>query len=319
MDSELQIRTATESDLPRVLELVDDADVARQVAPLDEIPLEVSSVRAWMARAVVSVVMERKGRVVAFATLVADARVAGRIWIGHVVLDRSARGLGLGQRFVRGLLRMARGRADVREVRLSVFAENEVARHCYERCGFFEVERRREDGRTMIEMRWRNPDHDRRLGREVAAGVALITTGISAALLPWGARFWLTEYRSGTVAIMLVAAALMTAAWAFVLQPVLPPRSGPLSHRLGRPVLYGSAVGVATALSGWAAMVLGSALGAIHLPDTAAGLLENLVGEGLRHGAVWGVVLLVALDLAPHALGWRRPPGRGRAPRRLRA
>lgn len=316
MDSELRIRTATDEDVSRVLELVESDDDLRQVAPADESPLAESSVRAWMDRAITSLVMERRGRVIAFATLVPDSRDPHRLWIGHVVLALRERGLGLGQRFIRGLLRLARGRGDVHEVLLSAFEENETARRCYRRCGFQERSRQRQEGRVLVEMVWRNPDHDRRLSPGVAAAVALIATGFSAMLLPWGARFWLLEYQPTTVAMMLVAAALLAGAWAWLLQPVLPPRSAPLSHRLGRPVIYGTLVGVGTTVTGWAAMLLGRTVGAMHLPDSASALLEHLVAEGLRHGAAWGVVLLVALDLAPHALGWRRPPGRRGTPRR---
>ena len=77
-----------------------------------------------------------------------------RLWVGHVVIDPTRRGSGLGQRFTR--LLVAKGFADprVEQVVMIVFPDNEVAIRCYEANGFSVV--RHEEHRFPPERRKRS-------------------------------------------------------------------------------------------------------------------------------------------------------------------
>jgi RimJ/RimL family protein N-acetyltransferase len=309
MNPRLSIRPATPQDVPSVLSLLGDVEDVRQVAPQEEPPLVEASIEAWIQRADRSFVMERDGRTLGFAALLKDKEHEGRWWMGHVVVAAEARGLGLGQSFVRALLKTAKTIEELQEIRLSVFRENRGARRAYYRCGFIEVARWREDGRTLVEMRWLNPQLQRGLTRPVVTSLGFIAATVSAMLLPWTARFWLLDYPAWGVALLLTLAGATTAICACVFYRVLPMKGAPLSHRLGRPVVYGALVGGSAATVSATFLLLCRWLGIITLASPARVFLPEVIEGGLRHGAAWGLILLLALDLAPHALGWRKRGG----------
>lgn len=305
-DPRLSIRPATSADVASVLAMLDSPYDVRQVAPQEEFPLVEASIEAWMRRADHSFVMLRDGRVLGFAALLRDHDHAGRWWLGHVVIESRSRGMGLGQRFVSSLLKIAESIDTLDEIRLSAFRDNPGARRAYFQCGFVETSRWVEDGRTLCEMQWFNPRRQRGLSRPVAAGLGFIAATLSAMLLPWSARFWLLDYSAWGVAGLLLMAGAATATCAWYLYSILPRQGAPLSHRLGRPVLYGSLVGVSAATASAIFLLLVRWLGWVELASQARVFLPEVIEGGLRHGAAWGLILLMALDLAPHALGWRR-------------
>jgi RimJ/RimL family protein N-acetyltransferase len=59
-----------------------------------------------------------------------------QLWIGHLVIDPTRRGGGLGQRFTRMLLAEAFAAPWVERAVMIVFPDNEAALRCYEACGF---------------------------------------------------------------------------------------------------------------------------------------------------------------------------------------
>lgn len=63
-------------------------------------------------------------------------REGGEIRILYVVVDREARGQGLGTRMMAQCVSKARERFGEGDVTLCVFAQNGIARRCYEKSGF---------------------------------------------------------------------------------------------------------------------------------------------------------------------------------------
>jgi RimJ/RimL family protein N-acetyltransferase len=57
-------------------------------------------------------------------------------WLGHLVVDPSRRGRGIGRQLTRGLIGWACRRLGARRLTLVVFPENEPAIRCYQKCGF---------------------------------------------------------------------------------------------------------------------------------------------------------------------------------------
>ncbi len=107
------------------------------VAPSCVPPITSSMVRNWV---------KVNGRALILSR--ADARVPigygelnplcdnpGELWIGHVVLNPSLRGRGLGERFTRLLLAHAFDEMAAERVSLVVFPENARAVDCYHRAG----------------------------------------------------------------------------------------------------------------------------------------------------------------------------------------
>ncbi len=310
MSTRLSIRPATEEDIPGVLSMLGDPTDLAQVAPNEKPPLAEASIAAWMDRADECYVLVRDEELLGFAALLRDGEVAGRWWLGHVVVDSRARGLGLGQRFVLAILRAARRREDLEEIRLSAFRENHAARRAYFRCGFLETQRWRENGRTLVEMCWKNPLKQRIISRPVVAGLSFIASTVSTMLLPWTARSWLHEVPAWGVTILLVVAGVITGLLGWSLYPLLPPRATTLVHRLGRPLLYGAAVGSGASAVIAAGLFVAQKMGAPGPEFPAHELLLRVTAEGLRQGVAWGLVLILAVDLAPHLLGWHRRPAR---------
>jgi RimJ/RimL family protein N-acetyltransferase len=306
VDPRLSIRPATTADVPTVLGMLQNAEDVRQVAPQESPPLTEASIEAWMDRADRSFVMTRDGRVLGFAALLRDRGRAGRWWLGHVVIEMRSRGMGLGQRFVRALLRSAEGIEGLDEIRLSAFRDNPAARRAYFRCGFTETSRWREGDRILCEMRWENPRRRRGLSRPVAAGLGFVAAPISAMLLPWSARSIFPESAPWGVAALLLFAGATTAIFAWSWYRILPQQGAPLSHRLGRPLIYGALVGISTALVLGVVLLLIHALHWVDLGISGRALFSVVAEGGLQHGVAWGLVLLLARDLAPYALGWKR-------------
>ncbi len=73
--------------------------------------------------------------VVGYAELNPLPRQPADLWIGHLIVDPSRRGQGLGQVLTRRLLQAAFARWGARRVCLVVFPENAAAVQCYLRCG----------------------------------------------------------------------------------------------------------------------------------------------------------------------------------------
>lgn len=60
-------------------------------------------------------------------------------WLGHVIVKPDQRGRGLGERFVRGLVKIGFELLGAHRISLIVFCDNPTAARCYERVGFSAV------------------------------------------------------------------------------------------------------------------------------------------------------------------------------------
>lgn len=108
------------------------------LAPATPPPLTAAKVAAWGK--------ERSNRLllftgagdlpIAYAELNPMLGLSEQMWIGHFLLDPSARGRAWGVRFAQALLAEAFVNQSARDVFLVVFPENERAIRCYERAGF---------------------------------------------------------------------------------------------------------------------------------------------------------------------------------------
>ena len=117
--------------------VMSDQDL-RWLAPGTVPPLTGEKITAWKKPGGASLVgFEANAKFpVAYGELNPMQTEANHFWIGHVVVDSSSRGRGVGRLFVRKLLEEAFYRQEARRVSLVVFPENGAAVHCYQRCGF---------------------------------------------------------------------------------------------------------------------------------------------------------------------------------------
>lgn len=104
---------------------------------------------------------EIEGSAAAHAKLVVHGAAAH---LGHVLVDPSHRGRGLGRWLVEALLALAAERGCDR-VTLNVFDVNMPALRVYERAGFSEVARTRDAHRAADGSRWATIRMTRRVGR----------------------------------------------------------------------------------------------------------------------------------------------------------
>lgn len=280
------LRPASESDAGQIVGLLASAQDLRQVSPDEDYPLDERTVRHWIRERAAGHVLIERGKVVAYAELVQDSAVAGRRWIGHMMVDPHRRGLGLGQRLVHGLLEIAKDDERVREVAISAFIDNPRALQCYRACGFRDRGRVWVGERELLELRYPIPDRQPAVGLVPAAGgVAVgVSVGALTLLVSRGGFDWVS-------AIPLLSI-LVLAAWGA--HAVVPERRHPRAYRLGRTALYPLGVGAAAFA---VAVVLHFARGL----DLAR--MAGAIGAGT---AITAVLLLLAADRAGRVKGARR-------------
>lgn len=181
-----RIRRARATDAAAIAALVDSAEALRQVSPLEAFPLDRATVLHWLLQRDAGHVLEDRGEIEAYGELVPDARSADRLWIGHMIVHPRRRGLGIGQRLVQELLRVAEHEHGAREVAISAFADNERALRCYEACGFVRVDEERVDGRLLVGLRHRFAARTRspRTLTLLATGWIALGAGVLAFLVP---------------------------------------------------------------------------------------------------------------------------------------
>ena len=115
-----RIRRAQATDAAAIAALVDSAEALRQVSPLEVFPLDQATVLHWLMQRDAGHVLEDRGEIQAYGELVPDARSSDRVWIGHMIVHPRRRGLGIGQRLVQELLRVAEHERGAREVARTV-------------------------------------------------------------------------------------------------------------------------------------------------------------------------------------------------------
>jgi RimJ/RimL family protein N-acetyltransferase len=108
------------------------------LAPATQPPLTAEKVCAWTTDRDTPLLLwpERGAAPVGYAELNVMARDARNLWIGHFIVPRPLRGQGIGYIFMQHLLRRAFDVNRAHSVNLVVFPENEIAVHCYLKCGW---------------------------------------------------------------------------------------------------------------------------------------------------------------------------------------
>jgi phosphinothricin acetyltransferase len=143
------LRPATESDLPAITEIYNQA-VLRATGTFDTEPKTLEQQRDWLARhgpAHPVIVAEEKGAVVGWASMspYSDRCAYARTAEVSVYIDESARGRGLGGELLTGILDAGR-KAGLREVLARVTEGNEASLRLHAKRGFFEAGRLRQVG-----------------------------------------------------------------------------------------------------------------------------------------------------------------------------
>ena len=108
------------------------------LAPATPPPLTAEKVRAWTSERDTPLLLFPVGgnAPVGYAELNVMAHDARNLWIGHLIVPRPLRGQGIGDLFMQHLLRRAFEENRAHSVNLVVFPENEIAVHCYLKCGW---------------------------------------------------------------------------------------------------------------------------------------------------------------------------------------
>ena len=108
------------------------------LAPATPPPLTAEKVRAWTSERDTPLLLYpvRGTAPVGYAELNVMAHDARILWIGHLIVPRALRGQGIGYIFIQYLLRRAFEENRAHSVNLVVFPENEIAVHCYLKCGW---------------------------------------------------------------------------------------------------------------------------------------------------------------------------------------
>lgn len=131
----MEIREATADDFENVVRLLPSREDLFLVYPKGTHPFTVGQLEelAKVRKELTVGVMD--GEVVAFANLY-DLQALQWAFIGNVVIGRTYRGRGLGQRLVDHMVRVAFEKYGVPEARISVFSENTPAVLLYASLGF---------------------------------------------------------------------------------------------------------------------------------------------------------------------------------------
>lgn len=271
----LSVRPARPDDVHEIASLLNTAGDLAQVSPDETFPLTPEIVRHWIDKRDSSYVLEQRGRIVGYAELVPDARDADRVWIGHMMVSPAQRGLGLGSKLVRALLRIAEDDRSAREVAISAFDDNERALRCYRGCGFENAGTHRVRDRHLVEMRYRVPGW-----RPLVplAGAMAVFASVGAAVATVAGASW------NPVIAVAVASVVGVGAWA--LHPIIPRRRDCTACRFGRSFGYGLAVGAL-------ALVTQALLGFVFDVDFARALVFTVTAAGAA-----GIAFVVMAQIA---------------------
>jgi ribosomal protein S18 acetylase RimI-like enzyme len=122
----MEIREATEGDFEAIVRLAPSQGELFLVYPKGKHPFTVGQLRNLAEVRTELTVAIRDGEVIGFANLY-DVKLHQWAFIGNVVVSRTFRGGGVGQKLVSHMVRVAFEKHSVPEVRISVFSENTPA------------------------------------------------------------------------------------------------------------------------------------------------------------------------------------------------
>lgn len=132
---DMDIREATVEDFEAIVRLVPSQEELFLVYPKGSHPFSIGQLRALADVRTELTVVVRNGEVIGFANLY-DLKLHHWAFIGNVVIIHSFRGTGLGRKLVDHMVRVAFGKHELPEVRISVFSENTPALLLYASLGF---------------------------------------------------------------------------------------------------------------------------------------------------------------------------------------
>jgi RimJ/RimL family protein N-acetyltransferase len=148
---------------PVIASWVRDDDELRRLAPSTPPPLTPEKVEAWRRDGGWPMLLfdQRLPEPIGYAELNPMRGDPRHYWLGHVLIEPSLRGGGLGRAFVRLVLRFAETELGARRISLIVFPDNPAALACYRAVGFQAIrEERHRFGRSsprhrLLRMEWR--------------------------------------------------------------------------------------------------------------------------------------------------------------------
>jgi len=125
-------------DAPAIAGWVRNRRELRELAPSSEAPLTAEKVLDWPRPGGAAFVYRfgPEPRPVCYGELNPMRNALDHLWIGHVIVDPTWRGRGLGTRFVQDLVDHAFAKLMARRISLVAFPANEAALRCYRRVGF---------------------------------------------------------------------------------------------------------------------------------------------------------------------------------------
>ena len=140
LEAALRIEPFNPTYADLVLSWVQDAREAYWLAPKTAPPLTTAHIRAWAAAAYQPLLFARAGwaRPVAYGELNILSGPRRHYWLGHLILDPTWRGRGLGRAFTRLLLARSFSCCGAQAVSLVVFPENLRAIACYRAAGLYD-------------------------------------------------------------------------------------------------------------------------------------------------------------------------------------
>lgn len=120
---------------------VDSPQVLRWLAPSAVPPLTAETVRCWHRAdgRSLCLVGSRSTRLMAYGELNPMRHQVEHYWLGHILVNPSQRGRGLGTRFVQAMETYAFDTMGALQLTLVVFPDNDAAVRCYRRAGFRDV------------------------------------------------------------------------------------------------------------------------------------------------------------------------------------
>ncbi len=137
----MRIKTFDPEHRPVVASWVSTRQEMLHLAPATDFPLTPAKVAAWKKPGgqVFQLTTVNDPGLLGYAELNPTQNDPTQYWLGHVVVRPDRRGLGLGERFVRGLVKIGFELLGARRISLIVFCDNPSAVRCYERVGFSSV------------------------------------------------------------------------------------------------------------------------------------------------------------------------------------
>ena len=153
----IQFRQATEMDFEAICNLITSKEELFLVYPAGKYPFTLDQLHTLSQLRKELTVAETDEKIIAFANLY-DYEAEKFAFIGNVVVDKTLRGKGIGEKLIANMLQVIFQKNNLPEARISVFSNNTPAINLYTKFGFeqFSTEERTDpngNNTTLIHMR----------------------------------------------------------------------------------------------------------------------------------------------------------------------